>query len=82
MVSAVDVTIPTDNSKSSKSAFRAQFQTIYNEITALQARSGLAGAMAFYDFVNKNDLQNAIEQLNAKSGLPQDIAFGRIAINS
>lgn len=47
MTSAVDSTLPADNVKASKADFREQFLVIKNEITALQQRTGVAGAIAF-----------------------------------
>ena len=47
MASAVDETFPADVGKVSKATMRAQFLTIKNEITALQARTGIAGQLAF-----------------------------------
>ena len=47
MASAVDVTFPVNNVKVSKATMRAQFQIIYDEITALQNATGLARQIAF-----------------------------------
>ena len=44
MTSAVDSSLPATNVKTSKADFRAQFLVIKNEITALQQRTGFAGA--------------------------------------
>ena len=88
MASEVDKTLPTDNVKASKSDFRAQFTIIYNEITALQARTSVAGAKTFYNFVEQGDLDAAvtnavtIQHAEQTGVLARDIAFGRVAINS
>lgn len=84
MASAVDSTLPTDNEKASKADFRAQFLVIKNEITALQLRTGVAGAKAFYDFVDAADLHTEVLRVhNAQAGgLAEDIAYGRVAINA
>jgi len=47
MASAVDETFPADNVKVSKSEMRAQFLTIKNEITAIQAKQGIPGQLAY-----------------------------------
>jgi len=82
MTSAVDSTIPTDNSKAVKAEFRAQFLTIKNEISALQKRTGVAGAKAFYNFVDADDLADAVRvQHSLQLGpLPQDLAYGRVTL--
>tara|TARA_Y100000310_G_scaffold313255_1_gene361401 strand:+ start:513 stop:764 length:252 start_codon:yes stop_codon:yes gene_type:complete len=82
MTSAVDSTFPTDNVKVSKATMRAQMLIIKNEITALQARTSVPGAKAFYGFVSDTDLNNAIIGVhNALTpNLARDIAFGRVAL--
>lgn len=77
MASAVDSTLPADNVKASKADFRAQFLTIKNEINALQKRTGVPGAKAFYGFVDLDEVRQEIYKFHArKSEIPRDIAFG------
>jgi|TARA_Y100000034_G_C6860933_1_gene391792 hypothetical protein len=45
--SSVDSTLPADNVKTSKAAFRAQFLIIKNELTAQQNATGLPRLLAF-----------------------------------
>jgi hypothetical protein len=82
MASAVDSTLPADNVKASKADFRAQFLVIKNEISALQKRTGVAGVKAFYNFVDADDLAQAVRTQHALqlSTLPADLAFGRITL--
>ena len=82
MASAVDSTLPADNVKASKADFRAQFLVIKNEISALQKRTGVAGIKAFYNFVDADDLAQAVRTQHALqlSTLPADLAFGRITL--
>jgi hypothetical protein len=82
MTSAVDATLPATNEKASKAEFRAQFLTIKNEITALQARTSVAGAKAFYGFVDDAELNSAVIRVHNAliSGLARDIAFGRVSL--
>jgi|TARA_R110000751_G_scaffold79925_1_gene161130 hypothetical protein len=81
MASAIDATLPADNVKASKADFRAQFLTIKNEISALQKRTGVAGAKAFYNFVDANDLDEAMRIQHSKQhSLPQDLAYGRVTL--
>lgn len=47
MASQVDASIPMDGSKADKGEFRANFQTIKDEITELQAGTELASELAF-----------------------------------
>ena len=47
MTSSVDSTLPADNVKTSKADFRAQFLVIKNELEALQAKTSVAGEMAY-----------------------------------
>lgn len=84
MTSEVDKTIPADNVKVSKSDMRDQFTTIYNEITALQARTSVAGAKAFYGFVDQLDLHAEVVRVhNLQPGnLAEDMAYGRVALNA
>jgi hypothetical protein len=84
MASNVDTTLPADNVKSSKADFRAQFLVIFDEITALQKRTGVAGAKAFYGFVDDQDLRNEVTRVHNEQagGFAEDIAYGRIAINT
>lgn len=49
MSSNVDTTIPADNERPIKSEFRAQFQTIKDEIEALQRETRLAWKIAIGD---------------------------------
>ena len=82
MASAVDATLPADNVKASKADFRAQFLTSKNAISALQKRTGVAGAKAYYNFVDADDLANAVRLQHALqlSTLPQDLAYGRVTL--
>jgi hypothetical protein len=82
MTSAVDATLPADNVKASKADFRAQFLNIKNEISALQKRTGVAGAKAYYNFVDADDLANAVRLQHTLqlSTLPQDLAYGRVTL--
>ena len=82
MTSAVDSTLPADNVKASKADFRAQFLVIKNEISALQKRTGVAGIKAFYNFVDADDLAQAVRTQHALqlSTLPADLAYGRITL--
>tara|TARA_Y100000310_G_scaffold122525_1_gene121199 strand:+ start:3067 stop:3309 length:243 start_codon:yes stop_codon:yes gene_type:complete len=80
MASEVDVTFPADNVKVDKSEMRAQMLIIYNEITALQARTGVAGAKAFYGFLEEQEVLNLVN-LHTKSNLARDIAFGRVSLS-
>jgi hypothetical protein len=82
MASAVDSTLPADNVKASKSDFRAQFLVIKEELTALQARTSIPGAKAFYGFIDDAELNTAIIGVHNAliSGLARDIAFGRVAL--
>ena len=73
MVSAVDSTIPANNVKASKADFRAQFLVIKDEITALQARSSVAGMQAF---------QFDIPHPPPVSARARDMAFGRTSLTS
>jgi len=88
MTSDVNTAFPADNVKVSKSTFRAQMVILSNEITALQQRTSVAGAKAFYNFVEQGDLDAAVTnavtiQHSEQTGvLARDIAFGRVAINS
>lgn len=49
MSSAVDATVPADNVKADKSLFRANFQIVKDEITALQLATSTPRKMAFDD---------------------------------
>ena len=81
MTSAVDSTFPADNVKVSKATMRAQFLTIYNEITALQTRTGVPGAQAFYNFITPEEVDVRLARVRALSlGLPRDIAFGVVSL--
>jgi|TARA_R100000049_G_C1924622_1_gene69244 hypothetical protein len=82
MTSAVDVTLPADNVKSSKADFRAQFLVIKDEISALQVRAGVAGAAAFYDYVERPDLEAIVRNqfLTFTNNLARDIAYGRVSL--
>ena len=81
MASSVDTTFPADNVKVSKATFRAQMLIIYNEITALQQRTGVAGMKAFFGFTEEQDVVNLINKHTAHS-FARDIAFGRVSINT
>ena len=82
MTSSVDSTLPADNVKASKADFRAQFLVIKNEISALQKRTGVAGIKAFYNFVDTDDLAQAVRTQHELqvSTLPADLAFGRVTL--
>lgn len=81
MTSAVDATFPADNVKTSKATFRAQMLTIKNEITALQQRTGVAGAKAFYGFVEAEDVRRMIAAYDTQDkGYARQIAFGEISL--
>ncbi len=75
MTSNVDVTFPADNVKASKATARAQALIISNEITALQARTSVAGAEAFSDHVSLLEVQRLIRNAT-KSNLARESAFG------
>jgi hypothetical protein len=82
MASSVDTTFPADNVKVSKATQRAQNLIIYNEITALQQRTSVAGAKAFYGFVDIADLNSAVRRVHDEqaSTFATDIAFGRVSL--
>ncbi len=84
MTSAVDSTLPADNVKASKSDFRAQFLVIKDELTALQQRTSVAGAKAFFGFVDEAELKIEVLRLHNEQagGFAEDIAYGRVSINS
>lgn len=48
-MSDVDATIPADNVKADKSAFRQNFQVIKQELEALQAKTSVPGRIAYDD---------------------------------
>lgn len=82
MASAVDATFPADNTKVSKATFRAQMLTIKDEISALQQRTSVAGAKAFYGFVDDADLNAAVRRVHDEqaSTFATDIAYGRVSL--
>ena len=82
MASAVDTTFPADNVKVSKATMRAQLLIISNEISALQQRTGVAGAKAFYGFVDDADLNAAVRRVHDEqaSTFATDIAYGRVSL--
>ena len=83
MASAVDTTFPADNVKVSKATMRAQSLIISNEISALQQRTSVAGAKAFYGFLSESEVQDAVVRFHnivAPSDLPRDIALGRATL--
>jgi hypothetical protein len=82
MTSAVDITLPADTTKAVKADFRAQFLVIYNEITALQQRTGVAGSEAFSDAVSIQEVQQEIRKSNSRSTLARDMAYGRVSLTS
>tara|TARA_R100001594_G_scaffold22817_1_gene44306 strand:- start:2055 stop:2318 length:264 start_codon:yes stop_codon:yes gene_type:complete len=86
MASAVDTTFPADNVKVSKATMRSQFLTIYNEITALQQRTGTAGAKAFYGFMDESEVREAIRRVTTvdfrRDNVAADTAFGRTSLTS
>ena len=80
MASGVDVTFPADNIKVSKATMRAQLLIIRDEISALQQRTNVAGAKAFYGFLTESEVQEAVVRFHnivIPSTLPRDIAFER-----
>ena len=82
MASAVDTTFPADNVKVSKATMRAQLLIIRDEISALQQRTGVAGAKAFYGFVDDADLNAAVRRVHDEqaSTFATDIAYGRVSL--
>ena len=81
MASAVDTPFPADNVKVSKATMRAQMLIIYDEITALQKRTGVAGAQVFYNFITPEEVDVRISRVRALSlGIPRDIAYGRASL--
>ena len=86
MASAVDATFPADNTKVSKATFRAQMLIIKNEITALQLRTGVAGAKAFYGFQDEAEVREAIRRVTTvdfrRDNVAVDTAFGRTSLTS
>lgn len=80
MVSEVDYTFPADGEKASKSEFRDILRTIYDEITALQARTNVAGAQAYYNFITPEEARVLIKQLSRPDSLARDIAFDRVSL--
>ena len=81
MASAVDTTFPADNVKVSKATMRAQNLIIYNEITALQARTGVAGAQGYYNFITPEEVDVRIARVRALSlGLARNIAFEVVSL--
>ena len=81
MASAVDTTFPADNVKVSKATMRAQNLIISNEITALQARTGVAGAQVYYNFITPEEVDVRIARVRALSlGLPRNIAFEVVSL--
>jgi len=81
MTSSVDVTFPADNTKVSKATFRSQMLIIYNEITALQTRTGVAGAQVYYNFITPEEVDVRISRVRALSlGIPRTIAYGSASI--
>ena len=83
MASAVDTTFPADNVKVSKATMRAQLLIISNEITALQQRTSVAGAQAFYGFVDEAEVRHILNSFHDSQGdVIRDIAFGRVSMTS
>lgn len=82
MTSAVNTAFPADNVKVSKATFRAQMLIIANEITALQARTSVAGAKAFYNFITPEEADRKIRELHERLGssYASDLAYGRISL--
>jgi hypothetical protein len=83
MASTVDVTFPADNIKVSKATMRAQLLIIRDEISALQQRTSVAGAKAFYGFMSESEVQEAVTRFHnvvVPSVLPRDIAFERATL--
>ncbi len=60
MTSAVDVTVPASDEKVDKAAMRANFQTLSDEITALQARISVAGQTAFNDRPSRREVESMV----------------------
>ncbi len=82
MTSQVDATFPVDSVKVSKADFRAILLTIKNEITALQNRTSIAGAQAFYGFITMTDLTTYINTYSKTNGVAKDMAYGRVSLTS
>lgn len=82
MTSQVDATFPADSVKVSKADFRANLLTIKNEITALQNRTSVAGAQAYYGFATVEDLVTCINTYSSRNGVAKDMAYGRVALTS
>jgi|TARA_R110000822_G_scaffold99579_1_gene224548 hypothetical protein len=81
MTSAVDSTFPADNVKVSKATFRAQMLTIKNEISALQIRTGVASAKAYFNYITPEEVDARISRVRALSlGIPRNIAYGITSI--
>lgn len=81
MTSEVDTTFPADNTKVSKAAFRAQLLIIYNEITALQKRTGVPGLDVFGGHVTIDEVTRAVATHNTtQHGFARDIAFERLSL--
>ena len=80
MTSQVDATIPADEAKVDKADFRAQFLVIKNEITALQLRTGVPGAKAFYGFVEPEDVKRLARK--CLPGVARNTALGLISMTS
>jgi hypothetical protein len=83
MASSVDATFPADNVKVSKGTMRAQMLIIKNELTALQARTSVAGAKAYYGFLDESEVQEAVTRfykILRPSELPRQIAFNDVSL--
>jgi hypothetical protein len=81
MASEINVNFPADAVKVSKGTWRAQQLIIYNEITALQNRTGVAGAQVYYNFITPEEVDVRISRVRALSlGIPRDIAYERVSL--
>ena len=84
MTSTIVATVPADNVKVDKALLRANFRIAGEEITTLQARTGLAGMAAFYDYATNADVDRKITQVQRKASvrknIPELIAYGVLSL--
>ena len=81
MTSQVDSTFPADNVKTDKSGMRAQMLIIKDEITALQAKTGVAGELAFNDRPSRSEVQAMINfAIIGNFEFARKMAFGDISL--
>ena len=62
MASAVDNTFPADDVAVSKADFRAQMLIIKNELTSLQAKTGVAGSEAFNQWLDSGQVTSLMQR--------------------